>query len=397
LTYWRRNLYILWFGCFFSTTCYTLVTPFLPLFLQQLHVEKGVETWAGFALASSFFTSCIVSPIWGSLADRFGRKSMIIRAGLGMGICYSLQFFVVNPLQLIGLRTLNGLFSGFVPAAQALVATNTPEDEIGSSLGIVQTASASGSIMGPLIGGVMAKYLGYRWTFMTAGLVLLADTIIVLLLVKEVAPRKPESRVHVIEDLREALANPALRIVLMCMAMTNAAMNILQPVLSLQVVRLSGEGTSTIAAGVVFSMAGIATVLGAPFWAKQGRRIGYKSVMVLGLFGAALINIPQAFVKSLILFGGLRFLVGLATSGVNLSINALTAKTVSRDFRGRAFGILQSFNQLGGMMGPVAGGVVGTAFGLEATFVLTAAVFGISGLATMKTLPQDRGSREQTP
>ena len=165
MAYWTRNLYILWFGCFFSSMSYTLVVPFMPLFLQDLNVTTGVEAWSGAILSVSYLMSAIMSPIWGSMADRYGRKAMIIRAGFGMATCYALQYLVTNQYQLLALRALNGVFSGFIPASTALIATNTPEEKIGSCLGIVQTGHASGTIMGPLMGGLLSQFLGKRMTY----------------------------------------------------------------------------------------------------------------------------------------------------------------------------------------------------------------------------------------
>ncbi len=386
---WRKNLYILWFGCFLNAMSYTLVVPFLPLFLQELDVTSGIETWSGLTLSASFMVSAIVSPIWGSLADRYGRKVMVIRAGLGMGAIYILQFFVTTPVQLLVLRLLNGLFSGFIPSSTALIATNTPEEHIGTSLGILQTAQASGSIMGPLIGGVMGQYLGFRATFLTAGSVLMMCTIMVAMSVRETAARRPDQKIEIGKDIRMALSNSSLKIMLLCAAFIQTALTILQPVLSLQVAKLGGAETASLSSGLVYSAAGIAAVFGAPLFGSRGRKFGYKRILVSSLLVAGAMNLPQAFVKSLILFGILRFLVGFFTAGVQLSVNAVTAKSVPLDFRGRAFGILQSSNQLGSMMGPIIGGVTGTLFGLESTFIVTAVILVLGSLVTQRLLPTD--------
>jgi MFS family permease len=389
MKYWLKNLYILWFGCFVAATSYTLVVPFLPLFLKEVNVTTGVEAWAGLMLSSSFLTSALLSPVWGSLADRYGRKVMVVRSGIGMGIVYMLQYFVTNPYQLLALRSANGLFSGFNPASSALIATNTPEENIGPCLGIIQTASAAGTIMGPVIGGIMAQMFGYRETFLLAGAILLAATLVVLVAVKEVAEHKPDARVHVLADLRIAASNRSLRMVLLTSAFVQSALTILQPVLSLQIAKLGQAETASLAAGAVYSAAGFATVLGAPLWARRGERIGYKTVLVIGLLGAGLFNIPQAFVRNIYTFGAFRFIVGLATSGVALSVNAIVAKSVGSEFRGRAFGILNSANQFGSMFGPMVGGLVGTAFGLEPTFAVAAGMLLAASFATSRFLPRD--------
>ncbi|MDP2857366.1 MAG: MFS transporter, partial [Bacillota bacterium] len=175
--------------------------------------------------------------------------------------------------------------------------------------------------------------------------------------------------------IREAMGNPALRTVLISATLVHMGMTTLQPVLSLQVAKLGQEGKAALSAGLIYSIAGIATVIGAPLWARRGQALGFKRVLVANLMAAGVFNIPLAFVKSIYLFGALRFAVGLSSAGIGLSMNALTSKSVNVEFRGRAFGILQSFNQIGGMFGPMLGGIMGTVVGLESTFALAAGVY----------------------
>ncbi len=386
---WQKNLYILWLGAFSSSMCFTLISPFLPLFMQELNVGKGVEAWAGVSISVSFFMNAIMSPVWGSLADRYGRKVMVIRAGIAQAICYSLQFFVTNPYQFVALRVLNGTFSGMVPSCLALAATNTPEEDLGYSLGVLQTAQAAGGICGPLFGGIAGQYLGHRMTFLGAGLWLLFVTIIIWLTVRETAPKVQGGKMHIISDLRMAFSNRMLRTVLLITIFVQASLTMLSPVLSLQVARLGGSSKASILAGLIYSLAGFAQVFAAPLWARRARRTGFRPVFVTGLLGATLFNVPMAFVRNLYVFGALRFATGLTTAGASLSENGLTAKSVDAEFRGRAFGILASARQMGQMLGPLMGGITGSSLGLEATFIFTTAVLFVTSVAAMRFLPRE--------
>jgi len=227
-------------------------------------------------------------------------------------------------------------------------------------------------------------------TFLAAGAALFSSTLVVALFVRETRRGQPGSTMHVAQDIREAMHNPVLRTVLMSAALVQIGMTTLQPVLSLQVVALGQEKTAALAAGLVYSIAGIATVIGAPIWARRGQSLGYKRVLVANLLASGVFNIPLAFVKSIFVFGALRFAVGLSTAGIGLSLNALTSKSVDVEFRGRAFGILQSFNQIGGMFGPLLGGIAGTTMGLESTFALAAFVL----IATSALVARFLQSRE---
>jgi len=385
---WRKNLYVLWLGCFVASMSFSIVTPFMPLFLQQdLNVHTGVETWSGLMFSAGFFTSAMMSPVWGSLADRYGRKIMIIRSGFGIGSIFILQSFVTSPQQLVVLRAMNGVLSGFIPASTALIATNCPEDKMGRCLGILQTASASGHIMGPLFGGIMAQFLGNRQTFVAAGILTYLATTIAIMGVREIARPKSLGRVSIKNDLKLAFSNPVLRLILLACVFIQASLTILQPVLSLQIARLGHADTASLSAGIVYSLVGVATVIGAPLWAQRGDKIGFKRVLVLGLLGAALFNVPMAFVRNIFAFGGLRFATGLSLAGISLALNAVTAKSVNAEFRGRAFGIFNSFSQLGGGLGPILGGVTATACGIESTFLLTALILALCAAGSSRLLP----------
>src|SRR5690554_2368607 len=111
---------------------FTMVIPFLPLFLIELGVDKEyVNLWAGLVFSAAFLFGAVMAPIWGSLSDKYGKKKMIIRAGISLAIVYGLIAFVTNPWELLGARALHGLVGGFVPAAMAIIATSSPDRNLG--------------------------------------------------------------------------------------------------------------------------------------------------------------------------------------------------------------------------------------------------------------------------
>ncbi len=126
-SYWRTNLYVVLVVAFVGQTSFSLVTPFLPYVLQTMDVTTNLATWSGMAYAASFLTSGIMAPVWGPLADRYGKNPQILRSGLGIAAAYALYPFAKTPLQFVALRGISGLISGFLPATTSLVATNTPE------------------------------------------------------------------------------------------------------------------------------------------------------------------------------------------------------------------------------------------------------------------------------
>jgi len=117
-----------------------------------MEVSENLATWSGLAYAASSLTSAFMAPIWGSIADKYGNRFQIVRSGVGIAITYALYPVARTPLQFVLLRALTGFMSGYTPAATSLIAANTPEDQLGYALGMLQAANAAGTISGPLLG-----------------------------------------------------------------------------------------------------------------------------------------------------------------------------------------------------------------------------------------------------
>ncbi|KXT73490.1 Multidrug resistance efflux pump PmrA [Streptococcus sp. DD10] len=167
---WRQNLKIAWFGNFLTGTSISLVTPFMPLFVEQLGVNgHDIEFYAGLGISLSALSAALLSPIWGMLADKYGRKPMMIRAGLAMTFTMGGLAFVPDVFWLLFLRFLNGVFAGFVPNATALIASQVPKEKSGYALGTLSTGVVAGNLLGPFIGGGIAEIFGIRNVFLLVG------------------------------------------------------------------------------------------------------------------------------------------------------------------------------------------------------------------------------------
>lgn len=378
---WKRNLFVLWVGVFFCSTAYSISIPFLPIFMNtELNVgEDYIELWAGVAFGITFLASALISPYWGSLADKYGRKPMLIRSGFALAFLYLISYFVHDPYVFIAVRIFQGLLAGFVPASIALVATNTPEAKTGYALGIMSTAGATGSIIGPLIGGVVSHYYGNRNAFLFSALIVLVSALIATFFVKEHNFNRSAARSRVRDDIKQASANKPFMALLAIMAVTTFSVMILEPLLTVYVMEMGvSVDEASLTSGIIFSSVGIATIIMAPRWAKIGQRIGYSKILIIGLVGGGLGNMLQVFVSDYIGFGLLRFGYGLFFAAVYPTINALIVETTDSAFRGRAFSLNQSASQLATMAGPIIGGLLGSLMPIRWIFVLNGLVLLIA-------------------
>lgn len=398
---WQRNLWILWIGCFVTAASFSMVIPFLPLFLLQLGVTKDTEVWAGLLYSCSFLAGALVSPYWGSLADKYGRKPMIIRSGFSLCVIYILTSFVSNPYELLALRTLQGLLAGYIPGAIALVGTNTPEHRVGYALAAISTATATGGILGPLLGGVIARVLNNRIAFGSAGVLVFFSTLLVVFWVKEDHFVPAKQRSSVLGAVRSAIQNRSLFITLLLTTLVSFSIMTIEPVLPLYIVQLGGSiKNASFLAGVIFSLSGIASVIFAPRWGIWADRVGFRKILLIGLLGGGIGSLAQIPFHNIWAFSIVRFIYGSFFCAVFPALNGLVVRATKSDFRGRAFGLNQTANQIGNMLGPLVGGVLGATYSVHSVFWVTGllllATTSLAYLAAPRMLHDDESSAIST-
>ncbi len=383
---WKRNLWVLWIGVFFTAASFSMVVPFLPLFLLQIGVHQHTEMWSGLIFSSAFFAGAISSPFWGSVADKYGRKPMIIRAGFVLFVIYTLMAFVTNPYEILGLRILQGLLSGFIPGAIALIGTNTPKNKVGYALSLISSAAASGQIVGPILGGVIAQLVGNRFAFASAGIIVFISTFLIIFWVTEENFTPSTEKGSVKNDLNLAWNNRPLLLVLSLTVVTSLSIMTVEPILPLYIVKLGGSSDkSSLIAGIVFSLPGIASALFAPFWGKWADKVGFYRVLIIGFLGGGIGMLAQILFSHIWGFSIMRFVFGVFFCAVFPALNGLVVKSTADNFRGRAFGLNQTANQIGGMIGPMIGGFIGGIFPAQSVFLITGILLLLAmGLAYRK-------------
>ncbi|WP_258881657.1 MFS transporter [Paenibacillus sp. sptzw28] len=334
---WKRTLWILWAANFSVTAGMSLVIPFLPLYIEKLGIYQlqDIERWSGWVFSAQFITAVICQPIWGALADRHGRKVMLIRASLGMGIVTVLMGAVGAVWQLLLLRFLNGIFSGFISMAISLQASITPNDQSGRALGTLQTGAIAGSLIGPLIGGVLSELIGFRGVFYCTGALLIAAAVIVIFFVHEQHQPRVDARSRPKAGLMQL---KPLFPVFAASTFIQVGMMSIEPIVTIYAKTLYTGAHLALIAGLVVAMSGMANLIGAPTLGRLGDRIGQRKILVLALCAAAFMYIPQALATGIgVLLVG-RFLLGLFIGGMLPSLNVLVKKMAPEELQATTFG-----------------------------------------------------------
>ncbi|MDM2844166.1 multidrug efflux MFS transporter [Citrobacter sp. Cpo090] len=395
---WRVNLISVWFGCFFTGLAISQILPFLPLYISQLGVtsHEALSMWSGLTFSVTFLISAIVSPMWGSLADRKGRKLMLLRASLGMAIAILLQAFATNVWQLFLLRGVMGLTSGYIPNAMALVASQVPRERSGWALSTLSTAQISGVIGGPLMGGFIADHVGLRAVFCITAALLVVSFMVTLFLIKEgVRPTIKKSERLSGKAVFASLPYPALVISLFFTTMVIQLCNgSIGPILALFIKSMVPDSSNiAFLSGLIASVPGISALISAPRLGKLGDRIGTERILMATLIFAVVLFFAMSWVTTPLQLGILRFLLGFADGAMLPAVQTLLVKYSSDQITGRIFGYNQSFMYLGNVAGPLMGATVSAMAGFRWVFIATASIVLINIWQLAIALRRRRGVR----
>jgi MFS family permease len=371
--YWRRNLFVCLLGSFTTIVAMTLLLPFLPLYVAQLGETDpaGIVQWSGIAFGATFLSAALVAPLWGQLADRYGRKLMLVRASLGMAVAMSLIGLAHTVWQLVLLRLLAGLLGGYASGSMVLVATQTPKDRSGWALGTLSSGIMAGNLAGPLIGGVLPPLIGIRATFFCAGAVIFVSFLATLFLIKE--EKRPPGARYAARAGWSSIPNkrPVIAMLITGMLLLLANMSI-EPIITIYVAQLVREADQvTLVAGLAMSAAALGSILSASRLGKLADRIGHWNVVTGGLLVCAVLLIPQAVVTASWQLVVLRFLMGLSLGGLLPCIAAVIRHNVPDAVAGKTLGYSTSAQYAGQVIGPLAGGFVGGHVGMRAVFLGT--------------------------
>jgi MFS family permease len=389
--HWQRNLVVCLVGSFTTIVAMTLLLPFLPLYVEQLGVsnEAAVAEWSGIAYGATFLAAALVAPLWGRLADRYGRKAMLIRASLGMAVAMSLIGMAHNVWELVGLRLFAGLAGGYASGSNILVATETPKARSGWALGTLASGIMAGNLVGPLIGGALPPLIGIRGTFWIAGGVIFLTFIATTTLIKEekrpVGLRAAASRADwsAVPDKRPVYAMLAMGLLLMFATMS------IEPIITIYVAQIVDDPSRiTLVAGLAMSAAALGSILSASRLGKLADRIGHWPVIVGTLLLSALLLIPQAFVTAAWQLILLRFLMGLALGGLLPCVTSVIRHSVPDRMVGRVLGYATSSQYAGQVAGPLLGGFIGGHIGMRAVFLGTALIMALGAVFTRLAQPK---------
>ncbi|MEZ4866645.1 MAG: MFS transporter [Caldilineaceae bacterium] len=398
---WRRNLYILFGVQLLTTAGFSLVFPFLPLYIKELGVATrgSLEFWSGMVFSTQAFVMMLTSPFWGVVADRYGRKPMLLRATLGGAVLITLMGFAQSAEQLVLLRTIQGAVTGVISSVNALVAATAPKEKTGSSLGLLMLGRWGGIALGPVIGGVLGDAFGFRESFWITGVMLAIAGICVWLWVHEqFTPVEKSKRPSMVGSYRMLLQAPGMTGLYSLSFLRSLGQMMIYPVAALYMIELMGteSGAATASGLMIGAVAGASAITGV-YLGRLGDRIGHERILIGSALVATLCYLPQPFVTApwqLIL---LQALTGLALGGLVAPLAALMNLWTPPNTQGATYALDNSVAAAGRTISPMLAAGVATWLGVRGVFGATALVYGAIAVIVlwMRQSMQERRQHEE--
>lgn len=391
---WKQTLWIMFFAQFVSATGFSIIFPFLPLYVQSLGSTTGIsiEFWAGMVFSSQAITMMIASPVWGALADRYGRKVMAERAMFGGALTILLMAFARSAEDLVLLRTLQGCITGTIPAASALVAAVTPRERVGYAMGMLQVGFRSGIAAGPLIGGVLADTLGFRAPFViTAVLLLLSGFLVLFGIEEQFTPPElaPGTRINLLAGWRHILALPGTALIFGLSFLLWLGQNMIWPIAPLFIQNLMHQSTQVgTMTGLVIGIASATGTASAVYLGRLGDRVGHRWILIGCALLAALCYLPQSIVTAAWQLLLLQAVTGAAFGGMTPALSALLVYATNPGEEGNVYGLDSSVTSAARAVAPLVGAALAVWLGLRGIFLAAGAVYLVGAALALVGLPR---------
>ena len=394
----QLTLIVLTLNMLLLSSSNTLVMPFLPLYLQdELNCPQSyLSIYIATAYSITFIISMFAAPIWGKFADLYGKKTMLVRVSVILSISYLCCYLSTNAIELCLSRALQGLASGMTPAFLGLVSELQASNKTGKAMGFIQSANLAGTIIGPIIGGLISELTGVRECFFIVMIVTAITVALNIFVVKEPCAIHQDNTNQQLPDdnsFAPLIKDPVIQSLACCIFINAMSIMMVVPMLSTYVISLTDYKDPIVMSGLIFALSGIAGSIASPIWGSYGNKFSYLNILAVSTFGAAIAYLIQTFVREISIFALMQFVFGLCICAFAPPVHSITAKHVEKQNKTKAYSLIYSSQQLGNLSGPIVCAVITNVFAHNYVFLCISAMLGslFAYLILIKVLKRNKG------
>jgi len=396
---WKRNQAAVTAAAFVGFTGFTLVMPFLPLYIRQLGVTDigEIALWTGVTLGVSPAIAALTAPLWGLVGDRFGNKLLVQRSLISFIAVMSAMAFVTKPWHLFALRAVQGFFAGYGPLTLSMAALSAPREKLALAIGTVQTAQRMGPAIGPVIGGMLAPVFGLRNSFLVAaGFYAIAFLMITVMFKEPPRPPKPANG-RQRTPFASILAFENFLLVMIVLFGLQLVDRSFGPVLPLHVGELGYAPEEVpVIAGILFSILALTAALGNQLASRLLSHHSPRAVIIWGVIVAACGLGAFSMSKGLWLLAPSLALVGLCIGTSVTTAFAAGGAVIPEEVHATAFGFLTGASLIGVAVSPVLSGLI-AARSIRGVFIAGAVVLLILGVIVRRMMVERSPQVESAP
>lgn len=396
-TDWRLTTALFLFTGLAESLAFGHFQAFTPLYLRQLHVPVAdIPAWTGFLGMIGFVLGLPLLPFWGPLAERVGRKPIIVRSAVIEAFMFLIASRAGSPYALAAARFLSGFVLGNTGVMLALQAEVSPPKRVGFAIALVSAGPSVAIAAGPLLGGVVAAHLGLRSLFLLDAALTALSAVALMALLHE-GPRQrsttPTGRLA-LGALRDVLQIAPVRNLFLVYLLFSLALSAVQPFLPLWIHALQArpapaalQGSTAYVVGLVLTLGGIAMALGTPLMGYIGDRVGVRRALLLSLFVNGVGLIGQGLSLGLLPLSLWRLLQGFGQGGVGANLMTTLARLAPAERRASLMNLGLLPQQLAWFVGPLLGTALTELGGLQAMLLTAGALALLSWPLALLWLP----------
>lgn len=375
---WKKNLLFVWLSQLLSLAGFAFAMPFIAVYIRDTWGITGEKELGVWMAAFNFFgmlSFCISTPIWGILADRYGRKLMLLRAYYADAVIFPCFLLAPNPYWLIAARFIASAFTGTVSASQTIVVTTTPKEHHGFALGLLMSAIWTGNLIGLAAGGFVVQYCGYTIAFITCGAMYFIGGLLAHIFV--VDNFQPEEASETKESVLQSMSGLSLGVWLIfgLIVITAVARKFDEPYIPLMVECIHGPEKTAMHTGWISALAALGGMISGALIGKLCDLYSPKRITVPALLASGVTMAMQGLAMSLIGYAGWRFLHYVAAGGLEAIYLSILSKVTPANRQGAVFGLSSSLRMGGILIATVISGFIIYYLGVRAIYLSAGVIF----------------------